>query len=660
MASVETFNPATFQTPAQESRELVLDNAKITPAADGSKRQLELLAPAKSADYGIEAIRHGADAVYIGGPAFGARHNAGNSVEDIARLCAFAHQYHAQVFVALNTILMDDELDKAQQLIWDLYHAGVDALIIQDMGVLQLDLPPIALHASTQMDNRTPEKSVFLEQVGFTQVVLARELNLPQIKAIADNTKMKLEYFIHGALCVSYSGLCNLSHAFSNRSANRGECSQLCRLPCNLETRDGEVLAENQHLLSLKDNNQTENLEALIDVGVTSFKIEGRLKDITYLKNVTAHYRQQLDAIIDRRDDLESISHGRCEFNFTPDPDKSFNRGKTDYFVTERTQTIEHFSSPKFIGEKIGRIKRMGKDFIEIDTTEAGKDITFNNGDGLCYFVEHFEKQRLSDDKIAGLRVNRADGNVLHFTEMPKDLKVGVMMFRNFDHKFELGLNKESAKRKVAVDALLTDTDNGIALTMRDVHGFEATVELECDKQAANDQAKTAANLKKQLGKLGSTDFVLNQAKLQTEQMWFMPASQVNELRREAIEKLTQVRIDGYQRPTRGEYDASATYPQKSLSFLSNVANEKARSFYEQHGVIQIEDTYEKNKILTDAPLMVTKHCLRYSFNLCPKEVEGIKAEPMHLDIGKDKLKLVFDCQKCEMMIVGSNQLVKR
>ncbi|MCL1116804.1 MULTISPECIES: peptidase U32 family protein [Pseudomonadati] len=636
MASVELFTPAP------------------TP-----KRQLELLAPAKNADYGIEAIRHGADAVYIGGPAFGARHNAGNSVEDIARLAEFAHRYHAQVFVALNTILMDDELPKAQQLIWDLYHAGVDALIIQDMGVLQLDLPPIALHASTQMDNRTPEKAVFLEQVGFSQVVLARELNIPQIRDIAASTKMKLEFFIHGALCVSYSGLCNLSHAYSNRSANRGECSQMCRLPCNLTTRDGDVLAENQHLLSLKDNNQTDNLEALIDAGVTSFKVEGRLKDITYLKNVTAHYRKQLDAIIDKRNDLASISHGRCEFNFTPDPDKSFNRGKTDYFVNQRTEAIEHFSSPKFIGEKVGRITQVGKDFIKIDITESGKDIVFNNGDGLCFFVEHYETQRLSDDKLAGTRVNRADGNTLYLTEVPKDLKVGVMMFRNFDHKFESTLNKDSASRKISVDMQFYDTDDGVALSLTDAHGISASVSLQCEKQAANDQPKSAANLKKQLGKLGSTDFVANKINLLVEQVWFLPSSVVNELRRDAVDALMLARVSAYKRPERWLHDKNARFPQKSLSFLSNVANEQARSFYEQHGVIQMEDTYEKNKVLHDAPLMVTKHCLRYSFNLCPKEVEGIKADPMFLDVGKDKLKLVFDCQKCEMMIVGSNQMVK-
>ncbi len=624
------------------------------------KRQLELLAPAKNADYGIEAIRHGADAVYIGGPAFGARHNAGNSVEDIARLTEFAHRYHAQVFVALNTILMDDELDKALKLIWQLYDAGVDALIVQDMGILQLDLPPIALHVSTQTDNRSPEKTVFLEQVGFSQVVLARELNIPQIRDIAASTKMKLEFFIHGALCVSYSGLCNLSHAYSNRSANRGECSQMCRLPCNLTTREGDVLAENQHLLSLKDNNQTDNLEALIDAGISSFKIEGRLKDITYLKNVTAHYRLQLDAIIAQRDDLESISHGRCEFNFTPDPDKSFNRGKTDYFVNERTEAIEHFSSPKFIGEKVGRITHVGKDFIKIDTSESGKDIHFNNGDGLCFFVEHYETQRLSDDKLSGVRINRADGNTLYLTEVPKDLSVGVMMFRNFDHKFESTLNKDSAKRKIGVDIQLFDTDDGVGLTLTDVHNISSTVSLVCEKAPANDQAKTAEQLKKQLSKLGNSDFVLNKINLLTQQMWFLPTSVVNELRRDAVSALMAARVARYQRPDRWVHDKEARFPQKGLSFLSNVANEKAKSFYHQHGVIQIEDTYEKNTVLHDAPLMVTKHCLRYSFNLCPKEVEGIKADPMFLDVGKDKLKLVFDCHKCEMMIVGSNQLVKQ
>ena len=650
MSSVEIFSP---QQTVKESLNKPLASQSL------EKKQLELLAPAKNADYGIEAIRHGADAIYIGGPAFGARHNAGNSVEDIARLAEFAHRYHAQVFVALNTILMDDEISKAQALIWELYEAGVDALIIQDMGLLQLDLPPIALHASTQMDNRTPEKAVFLEQVGFSQVVLARELNLPQIQQIASSTQLKLEYFVHGALCVSYSGLCNISHAFSNRSANRGECSQMCRLPCDLSTREGEVLAENQHLLSLKDNNQTENLEALIDAGVTSFKVEGRLKDISYLKNVTAHYRQQLDAIIDRRSDLESMSHGRSEFTFTPDPEKSFNRGKTDYFINQRTEQIEHFSSPKYIGEKVGVITKVGRDFIKVDSSKAGKVIEFNNGDGLCFFIDGYQKQRLSDNKTKGLRVNRSDGNTLYLTDVSKDLKVGVALFRNFDHQFDAVLSKNSATRKIALDMRLADTDHGVSLTIRDHYANTVTAEIEWAKEAAKDYAKADTSLRTQLAKLGNSDYQLQQLTIDCADRWFLPASVINGLRRDAIAAFDEVRVKGYQRPARAEHDKAARFPQKYLSFLSNVANNKSREFYEQHGVVQIEDTYEKNQVLTDAPLMVTKHCLRYSFNLCPKEVEGIKADPMVLDIGKDRLKLVFDCQKCEMMIVGSNQLVK-
>lgn len=436
--------------------------------------RLELLAPAKNADYGIEAIRHGADAVYIGGPAFGARATAGNSVEDIARLCAFAHKYHAQVFVALNTILMDDELETAEKLIWDVYNAGADALIVQDMGVLQLNLPPIALHASTQMDNRNPEKVAFLEQVGFSQVVLARELGLSQIREVAAHTNMQIEFFIHGALCVAYSGLCNLSHAFSNRSANRGECSQMCRLPGNLKTRQGDVLAQNEHLLSLKDNNQTDNLEALIDAGVRSFKIEGRLKDLSYVKNVTAHYRQKLDAIMARRPEFVASSHGRTEHTFTPDPEKTFNRGSTDYFVHERSQGIKDFRSPKYIGQDVGKVVALGKDFIQVSSTHE-----FNNGDGLAYFPPNYAMAKQSDDKLQGLRVNRAEGHKLHVLQVPRDLRVGMTLYRNHNQAFEALLAKESAKRIIGVDMRLTDTAMGVALTLTDIYGLSATVELE-------------------------------------------------------------------------------------------------------------------------------------------------------------------------------------
>ncbi|MEL4386463.1 U32 family peptidase [Shewanella xiamenensis] len=616
--------------------------------------RLELLAPAKNADYGIEAIRHGADAVYIGGPAFGARATAGNSVEDIARLCIFAHKYHAQVFVAINTILMDDELETAEKLIWDVYNAGADALIVQDMGVLQLNLPPIALHASTQMDNRNPEKVAFLEQVGFSQVVLARELGLSQIREVAAHTNMQIEFFIHGALCVAYSGLCNLSHAFSNRSANRGECSQMCRLPGNLKTRQGDVLAQNEHLLSLKDNNQTDNLEALIDAGVRSFKIEGRLKDLSYVKNVTAHYRQKLDAIMARRPEFVASSHGRTEHTFTPDPEKTFNRGSTDYFVNERSQGIKDFRSPKYIGQDVGKVVAIGKDFIQVSSTHE-----FNNGDGLAYFPPNYAMAKQSDDKLQGLRVNRAEGHKLHVLQVPRDLRVGMTLYRNHNQAFETLLSKESAKRIIGVDMRLTDTATGVALTLTDIYGLSATVELEVEKTPATDAEKTLQTIRTQLSKLGSTDFTARQISIETAQPWFLPASTLNGLRRDAVAALELARVEGYQRPKPWKYNQDAVYPFKHLSYLGNVANEKAKDFYQRHGVIEIQDTYEKNGVTEDVPLMVTKHCLRFNFNLCPKEVPGIKADPMVLEIGNDVLKLVFDCPKCEMLVVGENRQVR-
>lgn len=616
--------------------------------------RLELLAPAKNADYGIEAIRHGADAVYIGGPAFGARATAGNSVEDIARLCTYAHQYHAQVFVALNTILMDNELADAEKLIWQLYEAGADALIVQDMGVLQLNLPPIALHASTQMDNRSPEKVAFLEQVGFSQVVLARELGLSQIRDVAAHTNMQLEFFIHGALCVAYSGLCNLSHSFSNRSANRGECSQMCRLPGNLKTRQGDVLAQNEHLLSLKDNNQTENLEALIDAGIRSFKIEGRLKDLSYVKNVTAHYRQKLDAIMARRPEFKASSHGRCEHSFIPDPEKTFNRGSTDYFVNERSQGIKDFRSPKYIGEEVGKVVSIGKDFIQVSSTHE-----FNNGDGLAFFPANFAMAKQSDDKLQGLRVNRAEGLKLHILQVPKDLKVGMTLYRNHNQAFEALLLKESSKRIIGVDLRLSDTQDGLALTLTDIYGLSATVNLTVEKTPATDVDKTLQNTRTQLGKLGSTDFVARSISIDTAQAWFLPASVLNGLRRDGVAALEAARVQGYVRPLPWKHNQDAVYPVKHLSYLGNVANEKAKDFYQRHGVIEIQDTYEKNGVTEDVPLMITKHCLRFNFNLCPKEVPGIKADPMVLEIGNDVLKLVFDCPKCEMMVVGENRQVR-
>lgn len=625
--------------------------AKASPESEGAKERIELLAPAKNAEFGRQAILHGADAVYIGGPAFGARAAAGNSIEDIAELAEFAHQYHAQVFVALNTILSDSELKQAEKIIWQIYDAGADALIVQDMGILQLDLPPIALHASTQMDNRTPEKAKFLEQVGFSQVVLARELNLEQIKEVASQTQMQIEFFIHGALCVSYSGQCYISHAFTNRSANRGECSQMCRLPCNLKTRQGETLAENQHLLSLKDNNQTQNLEALIDAGVRSFKIEGRLKDLSYVKNVTAHYRQQLDRIINTRHGLTASAHGECSHSFSPDPDKSFNRGKTEYFVNERSCDVADFRTPKYLGEPVGKVAKLGRDHFVIDS-----ELSFNNGDGLCYFDARYQDAKMSDDKLQGLRVNRADGHKLYVTKLPKDLKPGMLVYRNHDHRFEGMLAKESAKRTLGLEMELEETCDGFSLTVKDAFGHVGSAIVETEKMPAQDFSQSMKTLNKQLSKLGSTYFSLVELKANGLEKYFIPASILNGLRRDAVATLLVDRKQGYQRPKPWLKDDKAIFPDRHLSYLGNVANQKAKEFYQAHGVIQVQDAYELNRVREDTPLMITKHCLRYSFNLCPKEVEGIKAEPMLLEMGRDELKLIFDCHKCEMLVVGATK----
>ncbi|MCL1153698.1 MULTISPECIES: peptidase U32 family protein [Shewanella] len=610
--------------------------------------KLELMAPAKNADFGIEAIRHGADAVYIGGPAFGARHTAGNSIEDITRLCQFAHRYHAQVFVTINTILLDDELEEARRLIWAVYEAGADAIIVQDLGLLELDLPPIALHASTQMDNRVPAKVAFLEHVGFSQVVLARELSLSQIRAVAAETKMRLEFFIHGALCVAYSGQCYISEAYTDRSANRGECSQQCRMPGNLKTRQGDIIASNDHMLSLKDNNQTDNLEALIDAGIRSFKIEGRLKDLSYVKNVTAHYRQQLDAIMARRPEFEPSSHGRCRYSFTPDPDKSFNRGKTDYFVNERKADIGDFRTPKYLGVEVGKVSKIGKDFIQVDS-----DTEFHNGDGLGFFAANYQKARLSDDKLTGFRVNRAEGNTLYLKNMPKDLYVGATLYRNKDQAFEALLAKESAERTLLLDFSLSNTQTGLALTAADRHGHQATVTADFEKQQAKDIGRNRESLGKHLAKLGNTDFRLGQVDFGDAEAVFVPASIINGLRRDAIAALDEARIQEYQRPTPWIRDDSARFPQRSLTYLGNVANQKAKDFYTRHGVVSIRDAYEVRPVKGDAPLMITKHCIRYSYNMCPKEVPGIKAEPLEMELGGKQFKLVFDCHKCEMLLVG-------
>ena len=606
---------------------------------------LELLAPAKNADFGIEAIKHGADAVYIGGPSFGARYGAGNDVAEIRRLCDFAHRYRAKVFVALNTILHDDELEGARQLAWQLYEAGADALIIQDMGLLELDLPPIQLHASTQTDNRNADKVKFLEDVGFSQVVLARELSLNEIINISSQATVALEYFVHGALCVAYSGQCYISHAHTGRSANRGECSQACRLPYTLVDDKGRTITENQHLLSMKDNNQTENILALAQAGVCSFKIEGRLKDLSYVKNITAHYRKLLDDVIAQNPEFTRASSGRSSYTFTPQPDKTFNRGYTDYFAGGRQDDIGAFDSPAFVGEPIGEVAEIGDGWFTVNTGQ-----TFHNGDGVCFYDAHGE--------ILGMRINRAEGNKLYPAEMPEELSEGATLFRNRDQEFERALEKESAERRVSVKPVFAETADGFRLTLTDEDGVTVAVDLpktgKIGHEIAQNPEPAMAKLKENLGKFGNTMFKAEPVELQLAQPWFLPVGTINALRREAATALEAARVASHPRPPRANpAENPVPYPQEELSYLGNVFNAKARQFYEKHGVKLIEDAYEAGNEKGMVSLMITRHCLRYSFNLCPKEVKHLKPDPMTLVNGNEKLILKFDCKACEMHVVG-------
>jgi putative protease len=626
---------------------------------------LELLAPARNAEIAIEAIRHGADAVYIGGPAFGARHDAGNSVADIERLAAYAHRFHAKIFVTLNTIFHDDEIEQARRLAWQVYEAGADALIVQDMGLLEVDLPPIQLHASTQTDIRTPQKAKFLADAGFSQMVLARELSLPEIRAIHakvgdGDTAPILEFFIHGALCVAFSGQCYISHAHTGRSANRGECSQACRLPYNLEDKQGRIVAFDKHLLSMKDNDQSANLRALADAGIRSFKIEGRLKDVAYVKNTTAHYRQLLDRIIEESPQQYSrASSGQCSFTFTPRPEKTFNRGATDYFVNGRNAGIAAFDTPSFAGAASGTVTRIGPDWFEVDSEEE-----FANGDGISYLSR--------GRKLAGLRINVAERVRQHQrlfpNEMPDDpegFKPGIEIHRNRDQAFERLLEKESAARHIGVLVELAETSDGFALTLKDEDGIEACATIAHGKEPAKNPERALAAVGESLGKLGATDFKATGVNVALAQAWFLPASTINALRRDAVEKLIAAREAARPRPRRAPpLEPPAIYPERELSYLANVLNSRARSFYKRHGVEMIADAYEADTTPGEVSLMITKHCLRYSHSLCPKEakgwVKGVNAEPMVLVNGKERLTLRFDCKACEMHVVGKMKKHRR
>ena len=632
---------------------------------------LELLSPAKNKEVALEAVNAGADAVYIGGPAFGAREAAGNAWSDIEAVAAYSHRYGAKTYLTLNTILFEDELEEARKAALTAYEAGIDALIVQDMAFLKMDLPPIELHASTQCDIRTPEKVRFLADVGFSQVVLARELTLEEIRACraaAPNTT--LEFFVHGALCVSYSGQCYLSAATRGRSANRGACAQLCRLPYTVKDYKGDVIKSHCYALSLKDNDQCGNIRELIEAGVRSFKIEGRLKDASYVKNITAYYRKALDCLIEENT-CQSASLGKTTFSFTPNPEKTFHRASCEAFVHGRPEHLAQLRTPKSTGESIGTVAQ--KDFVRRALLIAPKDgITLHNGDGLAYFAEN--------GNLTGLRVNRTEAagrliRIYPFEAIGKisDLTNGTALFRNADHVFLKALEGRCTERRIGVSASLNIADTALTLSLRAGPYAVSVTEIGMF-DAAKDPSRTPETVKKALSKTGDTVFTVSDVSLTGNTGLFIPVSLLNALRRRACEALQEKISKRRPRtlPERKTADASGF----SSDYRANVANSLARDFWLEHGLTITGKAFELTGENThERDLMRCRYCLRHDLGLCPKAVKGsqekkvafkegnaghLKPEPLELVDPKGFTYIAsFDCRHCEMVISCASHLTE-
>ena len=603
-----------------------------------TSRKIELLAPAKNLETGIAAINHGADAVYIGAAQFGARQAAGNSVEDIARLVEYAHLFGVKVYVTLNTIIYDDEVASVEQLVAELYKVGVDALIVQDMGIAGMNIPPIPLHASTQMDNRTVEKAKFLDGVGFPRIVLARELSLSEIKEIHDAVPdTELEVFVHGALCVSYSGQCYASQHCFGRSANRGACAQFCRLPFDLVDAEGTVVMRDKHLLSLKDMNRSAHIEQMLDAGVTSLKIEGRLKDVSYVKNITAYYRAKLDEVFARRPEYERASYGKCAPQFTPAPEKSFSRGFTDYMLNGSKDEMTSFDTPKSKGEYMGRVKFVSRNFF----TFTGKD--FNNGDGACFVSR--------DGRLKGFHINRVEGNRIFPQTMPQ-VESGDELYRNYDCDFERQLSRPDVARRMRVDLTLCENADGFVLKGIDESGLECSVSTVFEKQEARTSQRD--NIVKQLGKWGNTPFEVGEVNVEFSSEWFVPSSLLSDMRRSLCEELIKRHNEEDSREDMRLADNAIPFVADELDYKGNVSNSHAKAFYMKHGVKSIMPAFE-NEPVDNAVVMFCKHCIKFSLGWCTKS--GAKhafKEPFYLVSGDGKrFRLSFDCKECMMKVIA-------
>jgi len=605
-----------------------------------SNKTLELLAPAKNLICGRAAISHGADAIYIGGPKFSAREDAGNSLQDIETLVSEAQVFGVKVYVALNTILYDSELEDAKLQIKNLYEIGIDALIIQDMGILEMDLPPIALHASTQLHNYFPEQIRFLEAVHFKRAVLARELNLDQIRDIRSKTTIELEAFIHGSLCVSFSGRCYLSQAIGGRSANRGACAQPCRKRYMLYDAEGKTISADKHLLSLKDLNHSNSIKELAEAGIQSFKIEGRLKEVDYVKNITSFYRQKIDAFLEDQPVFKAASAGKMSLSFEANPLKSFNRGATDYFLHGRSKEIVSFQSPKFLGEEVGEVTKVSTHYFELETT-----VEIANNDGLV-FISH-------QGESVGIKVNVAERNRI-FPDKMNGIYPGAKVYRNYDHLFHQQLKADLTVRKITVNIEITETDDGFELFARDETGIVVTSEYYLTKNLARDPQKSKETIIHQLTKSGDTPFFVAGVETNGTEKFFFQASALNGIRRDLLKQITEARKKKSRNQIIVESN-SFPYPTNEIGYEGNISNRLAVQFYRRHGVENPEIAFEKQSVINGKTVMTTKHCLKFQMGFCPR-YGGKKPsnfnEPFSLNDGKNELRLDFDCLQCVMKVI--------
>jgi len=604
--------------------------------------KLELLAPAKDFEHGKAAINHGADAVYIGAPKFSARKAAGTDIAQIEELVKYAHLYYSKVYVALNTILFDSELDEVSTLIHSIYNAGADALIIQDMGIIEMSLPPIPLFASTQTHNTTPEKVLFLEKAGFKRVILARELSLEQITEIHSNTNVDLESFVHGALCVSYSGQCYMSQSVCGRSGNRGDCAQPCRSAYDLIDANGKTITKNKHLISMKDLNLSKEIPALIKAGITSFKIEGRLKDIGYIKNIVADYRQTIDSFLETNNGYKKSSSGKSQYDFIPNPDKTFNRGYTHYNIHGRDEKLASYLTQKSLGNKVGVIKKIDGSRLIYEGE------TLNAGDGICFFSKN--------EELTGFNVNKVNGQAL-ITSNPNDAYEGAVLYRNFDIHFENQLKQSVGNRKISIKMHLEGNEHQIHLTLTDEDENQVQITRQLQGVKANDREKAEIMLQNQLSKFGNTSFILKNYSAPFENAPFLQASQINDLRREATELLIKERMCNCEKLVSSIEPNDFPFPQNELNYRANISNKLSEQFYTRHGAKILEKAYELDSNVKEKILMETKHCIRYQLDACllKKDDDHTLKEPLFLRDNKNTYRLKFNCKDCVMLVLKGN-----